>query len=801
MNTTHLLQRFAPASLALAALALTLSACGSDANNPQGNNSDDVWNNDKYYEEPDLWDPGNMPPGSGYGSGSGMQPADEDMGGDEVDMAPPPPCDEVTFTYDGAADSVWITGSFNDWAPTLADGALEMVKNEQDVWELTTTIAQVGTHHYKFIIDGSEWIADPSNPDQVSDHYLGYNSVLTVCDTAPAPPCGVVNFSYVNDQATTVELAGSFLGAEDWATSKQPMEKVNGVWRITTQLDEGPNQYKFVVDGDNWISDPANPDGVDDGFGGQNSYLELSCDGSGICGDVDAFDWRDTVLYFAMIDRFYDSDGQADPVPGATNSIHLGASGQYEGGDLKGVTEKLDYLNDMGVSALWLSAPFENRDEAGAAIDPNADPNMYSAYHGYWPSPDNIDYSSGTPNPTPKVEDRIGDADDLRELIDTAHMTTTANGHGMKVLFDYVMNHVDENSGLYQAHPEWFVPGTPLCAVVGWDNPGTHCAFTSYLPVFDYDIPEARQWSIDDAVWWAKEFNIDGYRLDAIKHVPDSWMLEFRQRFNQEFPDPPGGRFYLVGETYTWDGFDVLKRYVDPETKLDGQFDFPFRKEVCEAIMGSSNFENLRGFMDYNDTRYGPGALMSTFLGNHDIPRVIHNATGTFGCTQGSWSGIAWTPDYSQPADAWPYEKLAVAFAVMLTNPGVPLIYYGDEIGLAGGGDPDNRRMMPWDDSQLNDHQKALRERVRKLSRIRGENKALTRGRRSTLHVDADTWVYRMGGCGTAAPDIIVAINRADSPRTVDVPPGQYTDLISEASSTGGSITVGARDYILLRTE
>lgn len=783
---------FARWSFGLSALTvLTLGACVPQ----ETNNTVKNWENN--YTEPDLWDPGNMPPGSGYGSGSGMQPT-EDMA---VDMTPPPPCDEITFKYAAAAETVWVTGSFNDWAPTLEEGALALTKNADGVFELTETIAQKGTHHYKFIIDGKQWIADPSNPDKVSDFYFGSNSVLTVCDTAPEPPFGVINFAYVNDAATSVKLAGDFLGSSDWAMSARDMRKINGVWRIKVQVDEGVHLYKFIIDGNNWIQDPSNPDGADDGFGGQNSVLLVSKDAVGTCGDVDAFDWRDTVMYFAMIDRFYDSDNRSSPVPGATELRHLGASGQYEGGDLKGVTAKMDYLTELGISALWLSAPFDNRDSAGAAIDPNTDPNQYSAYHGYWPSPANIDYSGATPSPTPKVEDRIGTSADLRELITSAHSTTTANGHDMKVLFDYVMNHVDSESGLYRAHPEWFVPGTPLCAVIGWDNPGTHCAFTSYLPVFDYDIPAARKWSIDDAVWWAKEYDIDGYRLDAIKHVPDSWMLEFRQRFNQEFPNPDGGRFYLVGETYTWGDFEVLKRYVDPERQLDGQFDFPFRKEVCEAVFGGGNFNNLRGFMDFNDRRYGPGALMSPFMGNHDIPRVIHAAEGKVGCTEGSYFGIAWTPNFTQPTEAWPYEKLAVSYAVMMTNPGVPLLYYGDEIGLAGGGDPDNRRPMIWDDNQLNPHQKALRDKFKQLGKIRGENKALSRGRRSTLYVDGDTWVYRMGGCGAGAPDVIVAVNRADSAKTVPVPAGSYTDLRTEASSAGGNISIPARDYVILRAE
>ena len=134
----------------------------------------------------------------------------------------------------------------------------------------------------------------------------------------------------------------------------------------------------------------------------------------------------------------------------------------------------------------------------------------------------------------------------------------------------------------------------------------------------------------------------------------------------------------------------------------------------------------------------------------------------------------------------------------MLTNPGMPMIYYGDEVGLAGGGDPDNRRMMPWDDTTLLPPQIALRSTVRALAHIRGENPVLGRGRRVTLSASADTWVYRMTGCGGAA-DVIVAINRADAPNSVTIPAGSYDDLIAGTPASGGSTSLLARSFRVLR--
>jgi glycosidase len=638
----------------------------------------------------------------------------------------------------------------------------------------------------------------------------------------PPPPCNEVTFSLFAPDAISVWLSGSFLVATPGgAWPRNPEEGAlvlendgTGTWSVTTRIEPiGRHRYKFILDGTTWIPDPRNELREPDGYGGYNSVIEV-CSSS--CGDLGAFDWRDVVLYFVMVDRFRDSDGRRDPVMGASDGPL--ASGQYMGGDLAGVIERLPYLADLGVTAIWLSAPYENRDLPGAAIDPSTDRHQYSGYHGYWPSPPDVRYAApgvlAPGSPRPEVESRIGDEMDLHMLVDLAHATEGANGHGMRVLFDYVMNHVDIESGLFRARDRegWFArdPGMGnrfrLCGPENlWEDPywGTRCAFTDYLPPFDFERAEPRAWSIADAIWWAREYGIDGYRLDAIKHVPLAWLTDLRRALREAFPTPAGGRFFLVGETFNYDNRELLRSFVNPETMLDGQFDFPFKARACEALFSRTMpLSSFASWMEGNDGFYGPGALMSTWIGNHDIPRAIHFASGQIGdCRAGSHPGNGWTPDgFTQPSDAAPYERLGLAFVVMLTNPGVPLIYYGDEIGLAGGGDPDNRRPMVWDDRLLNAHQIRLRETVRTVARIRGQNPVLGRGRRVTVSADADTWVYRMTGCASAGGrDVTVAINRADAPRSVTIPAGSYEDLVSGGSVGGGAIELPARGYRILR--
>ncbi|MEE2786332.1 MAG: alpha-amylase family glycosyl hydrolase, partial [Myxococcota bacterium] len=229
-------------------------------------------------------------------------------------------------------------------------------------------------------------------------------------------PCNDVLFELNNGQNyDRVLVAGTFT---EWQTNALPMQpRPGGGWYLRTNLDNGNYEYKFITyapgaSDPEWILDPANPEMESDGNNNTNSLLSLACEAGptnfGRCGDPTVFDWRDAVMYFVMVDRFFDSDNQRDAVAGATDGdATRGPSGDYEGGDLAGVTAKIQYLQNLGVNSIWLSAPYENRDTAGAAIDPNADGNLYSGYHGYWPAPANIDYSDPeNPRPIPAVESR-----------------------------------------------------------------------------------------------------------------------------------------------------------------------------------------------------------------------------------------------------------------------------------------------------------------------------------------------------------------------------------------------------------
>ena len=139
------------------------------------------------------------------------------------------------------------------------------------------------------------------------------------------------------------------------------------------------------------------------------------------------------------------------------------------------------------------------------------------------------------------------------------------------------------------------------------------------------DNAAARKFSVDNAIKWVQDTGIDGFRLDAVKHIADSWLFDIRARVKADIESVTQEHFYMVGETFTGKQ-DVIKYYVRPDM-LDGQFDFPLRMQMAATVLlRKGSMADLAGFMDQNDSYYGNG-IMSTFIGNHDIPRAIHSRT------------------------------------------------------------------------------------------------------------------------------------------------------------------------------
>jgi glycosidase len=278
----------------------------------------------------------------------------------------------------------------------------------------------------------------------------------------------------------------------------------------------------------------------------------------------------------------------------------------------------------------------------------------------------------------------------------------------------------------------------------------------------------------------------------------------------------------MVGETYDFDDMAYIRSFINPSTGLDGQFDFPLRYRIVQTMLlrdtgnlldpaipdgnpwtfnSPPGMQGLQAFMDFNDAFYAPGTVMSTFVGNQDLPRSIHYTNPA----NLSWLGPtvddalttngsndAWTNEPSLETGATYYQILGNAFAALLTTKGAPLIYYGDEIGLPGAGDPDNRRMMQW--TGYSAAQQALHDEIATLLKIRHAHPSMRRGTRATLFVDIDLWVFsETTTVGTATDTVYVGINRSDTDRMTTGVPAGLPELVTGTGMSTGNDAVPAR--------
>jgi len=658
------------------------------------------------------------------------------------------------FVYSGSAQSVAVAGEFNGWDPTATP--LEYVDG---AFRASMDLAE-GAWPYKLVVDGA-WHCDPQADFMQCDEGYSWDASCGGGDSCNSmvvvPDCSQprLELEALDHGAGEVEIDVVFVPGLDGAQLSEASVTLNGVevsdelGELSIGLDE-PIRYTLRVN----ATDA-------DGNAAEELYIPLWNDDRA---------WENGLMYYAFVDRFADGDATLNELEG-TNHWET----DYFGGDWQGVIDKLDYLDELGVTVIWLTAPQDNGqgawgDQCGA---------NYSGYHGYWPSD------------AFAVEEHFGDDALLRELIDEAH------ARNMRVLTDWVANHVHEDHPYAVDHPEWF-NGYLICEGDVWNTDPETCWFDGFLPDIAYYQKEPLVQMVDDAVWWVKEYELDGYRVDAVKHMPHSVFFNFQSRVRNEIEHTAAGGvedFYTVGETFTGDR-GTIKAYVN-EDELDAQFDFTLYWSILSVIgRGEGSLLDLEGtFEDSED--YYQGYLMSTFLGNHDVERFIAHAAGEVNslygdgaCPEGWIRGPDEAPGWDEP-----YDRLILAWTWLLTHEGLPLVYYGDEVGLPGYHDPDNRQMMRFDEELSWNEQRVL-EHVQALGQARQEHPAMSAGSRTRWWEESDVLGYaRVEG----ESQVLVVINRSWEDRTLEnglsfagLSDGTFTDVLTgkQVTASGDSISV-----------
>ena len=296
-----------------------------------------------------------------------------------------------------------------------------------------------------------------------------------------------------------------------------------------------------------------------------------------------------------------------------------------------------------------------------------------------------------------------------------------------------------------------------------WNQAPETCWFAPYVPTLDYSNPSPIVNSIEDIVSFSIEYNIDGLRVDAVKHMPKSvhWNLQRQIDKHIEHTSNTPFNFYTVGETFSGDR-ELLREYLGPAL-LDGQFDFALYWKILDVLARNEGELIDLEMESQQSLSFFDGHTMSNFLGNHDVERFISHAAGEVSslygdglCSTGEWRVDAGNPDWDEP-----YQRLKLAWTWLLTHPGATLIYYGDEIGLPGYHDPDNRQFMQWD---WDTRQASVQSLVQTISLARQVHPQLTSKDRTVWWESSDTLAISMSLNDQHA---LVVINRSTQAQTL----------------------------------
>ncbi|CAM5420486.1 1,4-alpha-glucan branching enzyme [Streptomyces avidinii] len=542
-------------------------------------------------------------------------------------------------------------------------------------------------------------------------------------------------------------------------------------------------------------------------------------------------------FYFVLPDRFANGDPRNDRGGLTGSRLETGLDptdkGFYQGGDLKGLTDRLDYIKGLGTTAIWMAPIFKNQPVQGKGADVSA------GYHGYWIT----DFT--------QVDPHFGTNADLERLIDKAH------GKGMKVFFDVITNHtadvVDYREASYGylskgAFPYLTKDGVPFddadYAAGSGSGSGAAAGGKDKFPRTDADsfprtpfVPEAKKnlkspaWLNDptmyhdrgdstfagessaqgdffglDDLWterpevvegmekiyekWVKEFDIDGFRIDTVKHVNTEFWTQWATALDTYAARRGREDFFMFGEVYSADTA-VTSPYVT-RGRLDATLDFPLQEAIRSYASQGAAAGRLASVFgdDYRYTTDKANAYEQvSFLGNHDMGRF-----GTF-----------LKQDRPGAGEQELLDRYRLANELMFLSRGNPVVYSGDEQGFTGaGGDKDARQPLfasrvadYLDDDQLGtarthasdafDPEHPLYQQIKALSKLTKDHPALRDGVQSERFSDGSAYAFARTDTRTRT-EYLVAANNAAEPRTIelDAPAGaQYRTLYAAGAPAG----------------
>jgi glycosidase len=644
---------------------------------------------------------------------------------------------EFVYVADQPRKSVSVAGSFNNW-----DRNANPMRADADgrTWRTKVGLG-VGQHQYKFVLDGDQWIVDPKSKDNRDDGNGNINSFLTLLPSDYSAPAvrgdGSITLSGLQHDATdtAVYWDRGHLTLQ-FRTRKDDVERVSvRVGTLSTPMsrtssDDLYDYYRARVKWDG-KSDLEYVFNVQDRR--TFSYGSKGLDGGTFRISAKDFKpfaiptWAEGAVFYQIFpERFENGDPANDPA----NSIAWGGKPEwfnFMGGDLAGIRKRAGHIVDLGVQGIYLNPIFEG-----------------PSNHGY----ETTDYL--------KVAKRMGTNDDLRALV------RELKPKGVRVVLDGVFNHTATDffaftdlreRGEESKFRDWFFPRSFPIKVGDPPNYEAWFGFPS-MPKVNLRNAEARKYMLDVTHFWHREAGIDGWRLDVANEVEMDFWREFRKTVKGLSPEQ-----WIVGEV--WGDARQWLRGDQWDSAMGYQFRDAALKFIAEGNTTATQFIDalLRVYESYPPQ---VSRNLMNLLSSHDTPRFLTLCKGD-------------------------RELALLGATVQMTWPGSPSIYYGEELGMEGAADPDNRRGMEW--NRLSEDNPFLKH-YRRLMNLRSRSAALRTGEPIRLLADdaRRTVAYgRVEGSDVA----LVAVNRSDQSQTISIPldrlshlklPGAFEDALAGAT-------------------
>ena len=450
--------------------------------------------------------------------------------------------------------------------------------------------------------------------------------------------------------------------------------------------------------------------------------------------NADDFDWDESVIYFMVTDRFFDGNESNNTASGA-KTYGKDNAGLYHGGDFAGITQKLDYLEDLGINTIWITPIVENIPGVTVTDTGKEDVPYNAAYHGYWAS----DFT--------KLNPTLGTEEEFQTLIDQAH------NRGIRIMVDIVVNH----AGYDTDFGDMIRSGEDI--VSGSDQKDS----LSNLPDFRTEDPAVSAQLVKWQTQWVKDFGIDYFRVDTVKHVENDTWAELKNALTETDPN-----FKMIGE-YAGGGYASNGNTLGTG-EMDSDLDFDFNDQATNFVKG--NISSVESFLTSRNSGLNNTYMTGQFLGSHDEDGFKKKLL-----------------DGGMAEDAATAASM-VAASLQITAKGQPVIYYGEEIGLTGLNNyPYQTNRYDFDWTMVNSDNKTYQHYKKMLSIRNAYTDVFARGDRKTI-VASDEKGYDIVSRSYQGTKLYVGLNIKGAAQTVEVPVSESNGTILKDLYSGTSYTV-----------